>query len=291
MKTALVYLFSGTGNTAKCVDIFKRKFEESGVATTVFKVTADLAEAPSADDFDMVGFAYPVHGFNAPQIILDFARALPRAATAKNFFVVKSSGEPLALNNISSIKLASILKKKGYTLQAEYHYAMPYNMIFRHDDGFAAKLYSATKVLAARDAENLLGGEKHLLKRIPFGRAIAFLFRIEHVAMKINGKYFKVDDTKCIHCGKCAKNCPEHNITIKDGKFEFGKECVMCTRCSFGCPTDAINICLLNGWRVNGTYDFSAPESAQSGKHANYCKKSYARYFARADEIRAEINA
>ena len=29
----------------------------------------------------------------------------------------------------------------------------------------------------------------------------------------------------------------------------------MCMRCSFYCPKDAINIGLLNSWKVNGKYD------------------------------------
>lgn len=34
---------------------------------------------PDPNNFDYVGFAYPIHGFNAPYIMLDLAKALPRA--------------------------------------------------------------------------------------------------------------------------------------------------------------------------------------------------------------------
>ncbi len=277
MRTAIIYYFSGTGNTEKAVLEYKKNFANYGVETTLVKITAGC-EIPSPKDFDFVGFGYPVHGFNAPQIVLDFAKRMESAD--KKIFIVKTSGEPLAINNISSLKLMKILGKKGYTLTSEFHYVMPYNMIFRHDDGMAALMYRKLVRAVPDDVDKVVDGKTHKLSRIPFGSFIAWLFRIEHVAMKINGKYFKVDDDKCVHCMKCVKGCPENNITYKDGKFEFGNECVMCTRCSFGCPKDAISIGILNGWRVNGCYDFSAEPARQQGKHSAYCKHSYDKYFA-----------
>lgn len=277
MRNAIIYYFSGTGNTEKAVKEYKKYFEENGVETTLVKITAGC-EIPSPKDFDLVGFGYPVHGFNAPQIVLDFAKRIEGAD--KNVFIVKTSGEPLAINNISSIKLMKILAGKGYRLSSEFHYVMPYNMIFRHEDGMASLMYRKLVRSVPDDAKKVLDGTEHKLSRIPFGSFIAWLFRIEHVAMKINGKYFKVDEDKCVHCMKCVKGCPENNITYKDGKFVFGNECVMCTRCSFGCPKDAISIGVLNGWRVNGGYDFDAEPERQKGEHAGYCKRSYDKYFA-----------
>ena len=114
---------------------------------------------------------------------------------------------------------------------------------------------------------------------------MAWVVRIEHPAMKVNGRLFKVDEDKCVRCGLCVKNCPENNIKIdENGKFHFGRDCVMCTRCSFNCPKDAFDIGMLNGWRVNGKYSFEKPTEKQVDKHAWYCKKAYAGYFENAKE-------
>lgn len=80
-------------------------------------------------------------------------------------FVLKSSGEPLALNNVSSYKLVSILKEKGYDYFAEYHYVMPYNMIFRHDDAAAYKMWHTAKNLAPVEAREILSLTPHKLKK------------------------------------------------------------------------------------------------------------------------------
>lgn len=290
MKNAIIYVFSGTGNTQKACEIYKQEFINQGVDTSLYTIKAGFDNLPNPNDYDYVGIGYPIHGFNAPAIVLDFARALPKSEDVdKKYFVVKTSGEPLKINNVSSIKLNSILRKKGYAMMSEYHYVMPYNMIFRHTDEIAYQMKFTLDALAPIEARDVLLGKEHKLAKIPFGAFISWVVRIEHPAMKVNGRFFKVDANKCVSCGMCAKNCPVGNIKIdKNGKFHFGGECLMCTRCSFNCPTDAFNIAMLNGWRVNGKYSFKMPVEKEKNKHEWYCKKAYKRYFANAQKIIAD---
>lgn len=289
MDKAIIYVFSGTGNTLKICRLYKAEFEKCGVETTLYTVKSGFEELPDPNAYEHIGFAYPVHAFNAPKIMLDLARILPEADKPKKFFVVKSSGEPLKINNISSYKMRSILKRKGYEQFAEYHYIMPYNMIFRHTDDMAARMWRAAQTLAPTEAKAVLDGERHMLKGVPMGHFISWIMRIEHSAMRVNGRFFKIDKDKCTQCGACARNCPVGNIELKDGKFSFKGDCLMCTRCSFNCPTDAFNIALLNGWRINGKYDLAYEGPPQPPRHAWYCKKAYARYFARAEANEKQI--
>lgn len=280
MKNAIIYVFSGTGNTKKACDIYKSEFEKNGVETTLYTVKKGFENLPDPNNFDYVGFAYPIHGFNAPYIMLDLAKALPKANGTKQYFVVKTSGEPLKINNVSSIKFNDIIKRKGYVPFSEYHYVMPYNMIFRHTDEMAARMKNTLEQLAPVEAREVICGVEHKLSKVPFGRFVAWVVRIEQPAMKVNGRFFKVDGNKCIKCGACAKNCPVGNIKMDgNGKFSFGGDCVMCTRCSFNCPTNAFDIGMLNGWKVNGRYSYKLPEKPEEDKHAWYCQKAYKRYF------------
>ena len=107
MKKAIIYTFSGTGNTKRACDIYKQEFEKNGVETTVFPLKKGFDNLPNPGEFDYVGFAYPIHGFNAPSLMLELAKALPKAS-GKEYFVLKTSGEPLKINNVSSIKMNSI---------------------------------------------------------------------------------------------------------------------------------------------------------------------------------------
>lgn len=60
-----------------------------------------LKRFPPPENFDLTGIAYPVHAFNAPYVLHRFADALPYLPF-KEYFILKSSGEPLAINNVSS---------------------------------------------------------------------------------------------------------------------------------------------------------------------------------------------
>ncbi len=277
----LIFCFSGTGNTKRVVDEYAKNFNALGVEVVVRKIDNRL-ENFSVDGFDKIGIAYPIHGFNAPENVVEIAKLLP-LVEKKELFILKSSGEMLILNNVSSIKMMKILKKKGYVLTNEYHYAMPYNMIFRHTDNMAALMANTMKKLVEIHSADIVADKKSHLKKFPFGSAIAWLFRIEHRAMPVFGKHFKADEEKCVHCGLCQRACPRGNVLIKDGQVTFGEKCIGCMACAFSCPRDTIHTSIFNGWKVNGKYNFGAEPKMQEGKHKNYCRRSYEKYFENAE--------
>ena len=280
----LIFYFSGTGNTKMVLDEYVRHFEENGHSVEVRNID-DYYNKKIEDDlnrFNKIGLFYPIHAFNAPANVLAFAKKIEKLDTKKPLFIVKTSGEPLALNNISSLKVKSILKKRGIILENEYHYCMPYNIIFRHTDNMAYKMWESAKKIIPYDCDEIIAGQKKKLKYIPCGRFIAWVFRIEHWAGRFNGKKYKVNEN-CVKCGLCVKRCPVHNITIENGEFKFGKNCLMCMRCSFHCPKNAIKIGLFENWKVNGAYSF-APKEGEEERHKKYCKKSYRKYFDRIEQ-------
>ena len=45
----------------------------------------------------------------------------------------------------------------------------------------------------------------------------------------------------CSACGKCAKQCPQHNIDMgNDGRPTWGDNCAYCLRCYHGCNVHAV---------------------------------------------------
>ena len=276
MKIAILY-FSGSGNTELIVR--KRKEEATSLNNDVDLFRIENNPEINYENYDKVCFAYPIHAFNAPKIVLRFAKSIKKQTKKIDYFVIMVSGEYLKLNNSSSSKLNSLLKHRNFKLISEYHYLMPYNMIFRHADEMAFKMKEAIDVLLPNDVRNILNNKNNKLSKLPLIRPLIWAFRIEQIFAPINGKTFKIDNEKCIKCMKCVNACPVHNIDFKDDKFIFHNKCLMCTRCSFNCPKDAFNIGLLNGWRVNGRYSFINNNDLESNKHKNYCKNSYKKYF------------
>lgn len=273
MKKIDLYVFSGTGNTAKCAEELKNKLIELGADVTTHPIENGSEQPVCVGDAIVV--CYPVHGFNAPMNVIEFCKKLP-SATA-DCYVLKTSGEPLKINDDSSARIVRELRKKGYAYKGEFHYVMPYNMIFRHTDEMAAKMWQTASNRIPSAAKNIFLGEERR-KRIPFrAKIVRKIVGIEHWGARFNGRFFRVKQDKCIRCMKCVKNCPTKNITYENGKFKFGGNCLLCTRCSFNCPTDAFRIGLMDFLRVNGKYDFKAdPDQAKIGK---YCHNAYVEYF------------
>ena len=111
-----IYVFSGTGNTLKCAKALETALTEQGAAVRLHEI-ADGSE--TAAERDLV-LCYPVYGFNMPRILKTFCRNL---ATGGNVWFLKTSGEPLHLNDNSSAQMIRILKKKGYRIKGEFHHA------------------------------------------------------------------------------------------------------------------------------------------------------------------------
>ena len=131
--------FSGTGNTKHACEALLSELEKRGHMTSFCPIRAD-ADRPETDGCDCLIVGYPVHGFNAPKPVLKFLKSLKKTKNATPCYLLRTSGEPLRLNDASGITPRRILKKKGYRVLGEFHYVLPYNIIFRHSDGMASRM-------------------------------------------------------------------------------------------------------------------------------------------------------
>ena len=289
MKILIIY-FSGTGNTRKVAEKYALCFGELGHNAELVSVDGLPKNKALTDEFltklkdaDLVGFGYPVHAFNAPAVMLKLAKFLPKQEKTKRAFIFNTSGEPLKLNNISSLKLTSMLKRRNYAVFSEYHYCMPYNIIFRHTDDMAYKMWNTAELLIPLDAKQIVDGVAHKLKRVFCGSFVAWVMRCEHWGVRLNGRRYKVKK-ECVHCQKCVNICPTNNITVKkNGKLHFGGNCLMCMRCAQLCPKDAIKTGWFNKWKVNGAYTFEKPQSEQKQKYNKMLTAAYDKYFAECE--------
>lgn len=294
MKKAVIYCFSGTGNTKRVCETLKNELINFDIYTDIFDVTYTAykcREFPNPNDYDLIGLAYPGHAFNAPLLFNKFVRRLPNAERKQQAFIIKTSGEPFKVNNGSSNAVKRYLKRKGFDLTYERHYLMPYNIMFRYPDGLAKQMYLYTFAMAKVSAEKIDRMERERLKNCFGSLIMCFLGKIEWFGAWFNGRLFKVNKKKCIKCGLCVKNCPAGNIKIdKKGRFKFGSKCILCCRCTMNCPKDAVNMGLLTKLKVNGGYPFEklAENPEVSGNYVNEKTKGYYKkflnYYEKTDE-------
>jgi flavodoxin/NAD-dependent dihydropyrimidine dehydrogenase PreA subunit len=252
-KKILIVVFSGTGNTFHVVKMIQADFEARGCQTDIFDIT-DSHSIINIDDYDLIGLAYPIYAFNAPKIFLDAVKKLN--LRGKSVFIFKTSGEPLQINNSSSHDIIRMVGKKN--VLGDYHFLMPYNIMFRFPDSLVKQMLLSAKVYSKVLVSNILNKKKSFVEYNRFNVFLSFLFKIQQFGAFFNGIFYHIDRKKCTLCLKCVKECPAKNISLRKNKFRFGPDCQMCMRCSYFCPADAMRIGLLNLWRVNGAFNFES---------------------------------
>lgn len=130
-----MYVFSGTGNTLRVCTRLANELKKFGHETQLTSIKKDR-KTPVSTNYDCLIIGYPVHAFNAPAPVLKFLKSLPQATREISVYLVRTSGEPLKLNDAAGITPKNILIKRGYQALGEFSYVMPYNIIFRHSNRY-----------------------------------------------------------------------------------------------------------------------------------------------------------
>lgn len=280
MKKAVIYIFTGTGNTRCAAEFIAQALGGYDIEATVWEARIPFSNAPDPNGFDAAVFGYPVHAFNTPRFFLRFVKTLPRAGNIPAY-IIKTSGEPFRMNNASSRPLVRILRQKGFVPMMEQHLLMPYNIVFRYNDALAKQMYLHTKDMAAVVADRIAAGTARKIFFNPFAVLISYLFRLQWFGAFLNGPLIHVNKALCTGCGLCAKMCPAQNAQMRGGYPRFGCRCAMCMGCAFRCPQDAVRPGLLNPLRVNGPYPFEklAEDDSVPAEFINANTKGYFRLF------------
>lgn len=292
MRVLLIY-YTGTYNTRYLTQKLQARLEARGDTVDTVEINCDTPPC-SCEGYDLIGFSYPIYGFNSP---LPFNRyvAQLKFTRGQRYFIYKNSGETMAMNNASSRILIRRMKRKGADLAGEYHFVMPYNIHFPFARDFVRQILAMNEKLMDIMLHNLDNGIEKRIKSNPIYNLASFFVGIQKIGGNVNSFLYKVERDKCVDCGLCVKNCPHGNIYRKNGKIKFHHHCDMCMRCSFFCPTNAIRIGFLQGWRVNGAYDFKGIEEDTSPLRPYITKESrgfyrcFVSYFEEIDREHAAL--
>ncbi len=292
MKILLVY-YTGTYHTRFLTD----RLEKALLARRHTVERVEIRRGTAAIDvrgYDLIGFGYPIYGFNSP---LPFNRYIAQlnVSAGQKFFIYKNSGETFGMNNASSRILLRRMRKRKAAFAGEYHFVMPYNIHFPFARDFVREILDKDAKLMEIMLKNLEDGTAHKISsNIAYNIASAAV-SIQKIGGAVNSFFYRIDKDKCTKCGLCVKNCPEDNIRLEKEKIKFGHRCDMCMRCSFYCPNDAIRIGFLEGWKVNGGYALDElslegpPEKPYITKDSRGFYKCFVRYFAAIDEEYARL--
>ena len=89
-------------------------------------------------------------------------------------------------------------------------------------------------------AEKIKAGEMiEAAKPGPIGRLESGIVNDVFYKCFVKAKKFWTTQA-CIGCGLCAKRCPLNNITMQNGRPQWGTACTHCMACIAGCPKTAV---------------------------------------------------
>lgn len=265
MSKIVFYVFSGTDNTYVVSKALKAAFAKYGARGQLYRIQKSYTAVPPNDECDFVVLCYPIHAFNAPKPFYEFVGRLK--LKGRRVLLVRTCGEPFAVNKASSAKLIELLEYNGCEIMGELTYLMPYNIMFSYPDKVAALMYDEVQKRADADAYKALCGRCDMPDYTLLGELFSDAVRaVQQPGAEYNGKLITVDSDKCTGCGLCAKNCPQNNITMLGGSPRFGGDCCMCMSCVTRCPRNAVNYGILKNFAVNGGYDYKKLSKLPTGK-------------------------
>ncbi len=240
-KTIGIFYFSGTGNTEIIMHLLGNELVRNGAKVDFIRIEDVIKDNYFYDvkDYDLIGFGYPIYAYDAPKIVYNFIKTLPRVQ-GKYTFIFRVAGSD-SLDGGSTTMIKSKLQKQGYDVFHESLYILSNNFITKYPDELVKQLYFATVERVQRMTEEILTSKMRRAKNSVFIRAASFILsKLENIGASLFGKDLKVS-RDCTQCNKCVKNCPVGNIRMEGLKVKFGWNCIMCLRCVYRCPQRAIS--------------------------------------------------
>jgi ferredoxin/flavodoxin len=260
MYTAVVFYFSGTGNTWWVADRIKRQLDAKNINASA--VSIDKLTPKKADWWiktaDLILFGWPVYGSDLPAPVKRFINALPESEKGKHVHVFCTQ---MGFSGDGAWVAHKRLKSKGLIVDTAEHFTMPSNMsmirgfLGTPDEKSIKRILANTESQVERYTERLLTGQARVKGR--FGYPLGILQRGPYgLYEKKSRNCMGVDKDRCTHCGLCASLCPMKNITLSEVP-EFAGNCTQCLRCYSFCPVSAITY---NG-RVRDIQKYGKPYS------------------------------
>lgn len=246
MQGAVIFYFSGTGNTAWVSKKIAICLKEKNIETIAYNIEEicikDIKKLIKGKKY--VGFGYPIYGCDLPKPMKEFLIRFP-SITQKIVFCFCTQE---SFSGYGERAIKKVMWKSKGKIKFSKHFIMPSNIIFkkycfklRNDSNINQSIVDNTLNEIETFTQNIVTNTN--IKK-GYNMSSYLLGFIQKIFYKRFYKRFKkellIDNFKCIKCGKCKQYCPMNNIVFKENKYKIGEDCCLCSRCYNYCEQGAV---------------------------------------------------
>lgn len=232
----MILYFSGSGNSRYAAKIIAETMGDELISMNDRIKAGNKGNLKSEKP---LVFVSPIYCGRIPRVFEEHIQETRFEGNKKTYFVTTCYQSP---HNAEQY-LEKFCKEKGFDLAGFDAVTMPQCYIIMYQPPNKAEaekiIKSATpkfiKIANTIKKEQPLHNETHGGSKMMSGIINPMVF----YPFLVTAKGFYTTDA-CIGCGKCVERCTLNNITIVDGKPNWGNNCTHCTACIGGCPKEAI---------------------------------------------------
>lgn len=254
VKSFILYVFSGTGNSLKAATWIVENAINAGSDAEIHNIeVTPVPESTNISDNAILGFCYPTHGFIAPLIMLKFMWKFPHKKNGKVFFVNSRAGWSLfnvplpGLSGLAQWWPIFLFWIKGYKTVGSVPVDLPHSWVsffFPNPKRWEPAMLTFSKkkidTLTSKLFNDKIYFRPQVWFSIPFDLLVVPIIPMYVLIGRVFlGKTLYASYT-CDQCGLCLKYCPVNAIEKIDGRMFWTIDCESCMRCMDICPKKAI---------------------------------------------------
>ncbi len=244
MKKLRAFYFSGTGNTR-----FVTKYLISKLSCSYevkdYDITCGKDFSDEITDADLILIAFPIYASAPPIPMRNFVYRYKQALKNKTVAIAETQ---YFFSGDGAASIGRTLEKNGACVAYAEQFNMPNNIAdsvfkIRNEDELEKTLDRAIRKMDDF-SRKIIEGRTFRRGFNPVSRAVGYYCQRKWWRKSESEKRsaVNIDDSLCVGCGLCVKNCPNNNLAVVSGKAQGQGKCVFCYRCVNLCPKKAITI-------------------------------------------------